>query len=69
MYHAFDHYGPAGRRGIGGRNNGALVSIATGKALAYALFNLQERGRLFIGHGNRGLRGHDHRHSTAAIRT
>ena len=33
------------------RINGALVSMVQGKALAYALFNLQERGSLFIGHG------------------
>ena len=36
---------------IGQRINGVLVSNVAGKALAYALFNLQERGRLFIGHG------------------
>ena len=48
MYHVFDHYGPAYTGHIGQRRNGALVSIATGKALAYALFNLQERGRMLI---------------------
>jgi GTP-binding protein len=36
---------------IASRSNGVLVSMATGKSLAYALFNLQERGRLFLGHG------------------
>ena len=51
MYHAFDHYGPRVSGALGERNNGVLVSMASGKALAYALFNLQERGRLFIGHG------------------
>ena len=51
MYHAFDHYGPRVSGDLGRRNNGALVSTATGKALAYALFNLQDRGRLFVGHG------------------
>ncbi len=50
IYHAFSHYGPKVDAILGGRSNGALVSMATGKALAYALFNLQERGRLFIGH-------------------
>lgn len=50
IYHAFSHYGPKVDAVLGGRSNGALVSMATGKALAYALFNLQERGRLFIGH-------------------
>ena len=50
MYHAFEHYGPRVAANLGGRLNGVLVSMATGKALAYALFNLQDRGRLFIGH-------------------
>ena len=36
---------------LGQRNNGVLVSMVHGKALAYALYNLQERGRLMIGHG------------------
>ncbi len=57
MYHAFDHYGRRVEGVIGGRVNGALVSIATGKALAYALFNLQERGRLFIGPGTEVYEG------------
>ena len=57
MYHAFDHYGRRIEGAIGGRNNGALVSIATGKALAYALFNLQDRGRLFIGPGTEVYEG------------
>ena len=51
LYHLFDRYAPRVAGEIGQRNNGVLVSIATGKALAYALFNLQERGALFIGHG------------------
>ena len=51
MDHAFESYGPQVAGELGKRTNGALVSMATGKALAYALFNLQERGRLFIGHG------------------
>ncbi len=50
MYHAFESYGPRVAANLGGRLNGVLVSMATGKALAYALFNLQDRGRLFIGH-------------------
>ena len=51
MYHAFDHYAPRIQGSLAERNNGVLVSMSNGKALAYALFNLQERGRLFIGHG------------------
>ncbi len=50
IYHVFDHYGPKLEGEIGQRKNGVLISIATGKALAYALFNLQERGKLMIGH-------------------
>ena len=51
MYHAFDHYGPRVIGQLGERQNGVLVSMAKGRSLAYALFNLQERGRLFIGPG------------------
>ncbi len=51
IYHVFDRYGPRIDGRIGQRQKGVLVSIATGKALAYALYNLQERGRLLIGHG------------------
>jgi GTP-binding protein len=51
MYHAFECYAAAVKADLGRRQNGALVSMATGKALAYALFSLQERGKLFIGHG------------------
>ena len=51
LYHTFDHYGPHKGGVIGQRKNGVLIANATGKALTNALFNLQERGRLFIGHG------------------
>jgi len=49
IYHVFDHYGPIKKGEFAARNNGVLIANAPGKALAYALFNLQERGRLFIG--------------------
>jgi len=49
MHHVYDHYGPARAGGVAGRKNGVLVSNAQGKAPAYALWKLQERGRLFIG--------------------
>ncbi len=49
MTHIFDHYGPIKAGEFAGRVNGVLVSMVTGKALGYALFNLQERGRLCIG--------------------
>jgi GTP-binding protein len=51
LYHSFDHYGPVKRGSIAQRLNGALVSNISGKSLGYALFNLQDRGRLFIGPG------------------
>jgi len=51
IYHVLDGYAPRVGGTIAQRSNGALVSNVQGKALAYALFNLQERGRLFIGHG------------------
>ena len=51
IYHVLEDYAPRVGGTIAQRNNGALVSNVQGKALAYALFNLQERGRLFIGHG------------------
>ena len=57
MYHAFDHYGRRVPGALGGRNKGVLVAMATGKALAYALFNLQERGQLFIGHATEVYEG------------
>jgi len=51
MFHVFDHYGPWHPGDISRRNNGVLISNGTGKALAYALFNLQERGRMIIDPG------------------
>ena len=47
----FDHYGLAKKGEIANRQNGVMVSMITGKTLAYALFNLQNRGRMFVGHG------------------
>ena len=52
MFHNFDHYGPLKKGSVGQRKNGVLISNGQGKALAYALFNLQERGRLFASHGD-----------------
>ena len=51
IYHVLEDYAPRVEGTIAQRSNGALVSNVQGKALAYALFNLQERGRLFIDHG------------------
>ena len=51
MTSVFDHYGPVKAGDVVSRQNGVLISMVRGKALSYALYNLQERGRLFIGHG------------------
>jgi GTP-binding protein len=51
LYHTFDHYAAHKGGNIGQRKNGVLIANAAGKALTNALFNLQDRGRLFIGHG------------------
>ncbi len=48
MTHIFDHYGPLKEGEIAKRNRGVLVSMVRGKTLAYALFTLQDRGRLFV---------------------
>jgi GTP-binding protein len=48
LTHIFDYFGPMKAGDIGTRNNGVLISNVRGKTLAYALFTLQERGRLFI---------------------
>lgn len=50
MTSVFDHYGPVKDGDVGGRQNGVLISMVTGKTAAFALFNLQSRGRLFLGH-------------------
>lgn len=51
LYHSFDHYGPHKGGTIGQRKNGVLICNQTGKAVTYSLFFLQDRGRLFLGHG------------------
>lgn len=50
MTSIFDHYGPVKQGEVVSRQNGVLVSMVKGKTAAYALFNLQSRGRLFMGH-------------------
>ncbi|MDX2367568.1 MAG: translational GTPase TypA, partial [Colwellia sp.] len=51
IYHTFFEYGPHKGGEIGQRKNGVMVGNATGKALTNAIFNLQSRGRMLIGHG------------------
>ncbi len=51
IYHTFFEYGPHKGGDIGQRLNGVMIANATGKALTNAIFNLQSRGRMMIGHG------------------
>jgi GTP-binding protein len=51
IFSSFSHYGPKFTGTVGERTRGVLVSMETGKSLAFSLFNLQDRGRLYIGHG------------------
>jgi GTP-binding protein len=57
FYHVYDHYGPIKPGVIGMRKRGVLVSMVQGKALAYALFALQERGELFLVHADEVYEG------------
>jgi GTP-binding protein len=57
LYHVFDHYGPIKKGELGMRKRGVLVSMVQGKALAYALFALQERGELFLVHADEVYEG------------
>ena len=49
MNSVFSHYGPLVSEDIRSRNNGVLISMASGKSVGFALNNLQARGRLFVG--------------------
>ena len=57
FYHVFERYGPIKPGDIGRRINGVMISNINGKALAFALFNLQERGRMFVSHGDEVYEG------------
>src|SRR5688572_23739217 len=57
MFHVFDRYGPVLDKQIAERGNGVMISNAQGTVLAYALFNLQERGRLMVAHGDEVYEG------------
>ena len=48
LTHVFDHYGPVKSAEITHRVNGVLVSMVNGKTLGYSLYNLQDRGRMFV---------------------
>ena len=57
LHHIFDHFGPVLDKEIGQRQNGVMISNGQGKALTYALFSLQERGRLMVSHGDEVYEG------------
>ena len=57
IYSVFDHYAPVKEGDFGKRMNGVLIANGVGKAVAFAIFNLQERGRMFIGHGDEVYEG------------
>ena len=52
LYHVFETFAPAVEKDLAERSAGVMVSNARGEVLAYALFNLQERGRLFVAPGD-----------------
>ncbi len=58
LFHNFDHFGPqAESSDIGQRHNGVMIANEMGMCLAYALFNLQDRGRLMVAHGDEVYEG------------
>ena len=57
LFHVFDHFAPVLDRSIAERQNGVMIANAQGTVLAYALFNLQERGRLMVAHGDEVYEG------------
>ncbi|MGH8530975.1 MAG: translational GTPase TypA [Nevskiales bacterium] len=57
IFHNFDHYGPKIDTDVGQRHNGVLISNEQGTVLAFSLFNLQERGRMLVEHGQEVYEG------------
>ncbi len=57
LYHVFDRYGPLKPGDFGRRKNGVLIANGVGKVLGFALFNLQDRGRLFVAPGEEVYEG------------
>ncbi|BBI99619.1 GTP-binding protein [Ferrigenium kumadai] len=54
--HVFDDYGPV-KADLPGRHNGVLISAENGEAVAYALWNLEDRGRMFVSPGDKLYEG------------
>ncbi|MCD2449774.1 translational GTPase TypA [Methylicorpusculum oleiharenae] len=57
LYHVFENYGPLRPGTVGKRQRGVLISMLQGKAVSFGLFNLQERGDLFLVHGDEVYEG------------
>lgn len=57
LYHVFENYAPLKSGSVGTRQRGVLISMVTGKAVAFGLFGLQERGDLFLEHGDEVYEG------------
>jgi GTP-binding protein len=57
LYHVFENYAPLKSGSVGTRQRGVLISMVTGKAVAFGLFGLQERGDLFLVHGDEVYEG------------
>lgn len=57
FHSSFSHYGKIQSETIGLRKNGVLISNKTGHSVGFSLFNLQNRGKLFIGHGEKVYEG------------
>jgi GTP-binding protein len=51
IYNVFDHYGPIHKSTLGNRKNGVLIANGKGQSVAFAIFNLQERGQMLLGPG------------------
>ncbi|NNV05213.1 translational GTPase TypA [Geobacillus sp. C56-T2] len=57
LNHSFDHYAPLHPGAIGGRRQGVLVSMETGKATAYSIMQLEDRGTIFVEPGTEVYEG------------
>lgn len=55
--HVFDHYGPVSEQNVGERHNGVMIANGTGKVLGFALFNLQNRGQMYVAPGDEVYEG------------
>jgi GTP-binding protein len=57
LNHSFDHYAPAQRGQVGGRRQGVLISMETGKATAYGIMQVEDRGTIFVEPGTEVYEG------------